>query len=303
MLQPMTPSKRLKLLFLATRPAFLSITAIAFLIGMTDEFRNDRLLISITGLFLALMGHAAANVINDYFDSVNGTDDINQSRIFPFTGGSRFIQNKIFTPLEIKVLGIFLFCLTSLAGIWIAYLTTWNLLWVGLIGLGLGWSYSAPPLKLMSRGLLGEIAIVICWAFICVGAAFLSKSQINLSLIPVSIAYGLMVSTILFVNQIPDKEADRLCNKFTLAVQFTDQTLWRVYAAISGLAYVILTISVLFKLIPVIYLITLIPLPLTIHVIIRLKKNLDTSLESNIKQTILITHLIGLLIVFASLFK
>jgi 1,4-dihydroxy-2-naphthoate octaprenyltransferase len=33
------------------------------------------------------------NVVNDYYDHLNGTDAANVERIFPFTGGSRFIQN------------------------------------------------------------------------------------------------------------------------------------------------------------------------------------------------------------------
>ena len=40
---------------------------------------------------------------------------------------------------------------------------------LGLAGLLLGWAYSAPPLKLVSRG-LGEPAVAASWLAVIVGA-------------------------------------------------------------------------------------------------------------------------------------
>jgi 1,4-dihydroxy-2-naphthoate octaprenyltransferase len=44
-------------------------------------------------VLLALLAHAGANVLNDYFDARNGADAANHQGLFPFTGGSRLIQN------------------------------------------------------------------------------------------------------------------------------------------------------------------------------------------------------------------
>ena len=42
---------------------------------------------------LAVMAHALGNVINDLHDARNGADAANTQGVFPFTGGSRLIQN------------------------------------------------------------------------------------------------------------------------------------------------------------------------------------------------------------------
>ena len=85
----------------ATRPAFLSATLVACLIGLASVvysgLRLNAFLAGMT-LLLALLVHAAVNVLNDYYDALNGTDDANTERLFPFTGGSRFIQNGMLTP-------------------------------------------------------------------------------------------------------------------------------------------------------------------------------------------------------------
>ena len=54
-------------------------------------------------LLLALLAHAGINVFNDYCDHLNGTDARNTQRIYPFTGGSRFIQNGV---LSIRAMAI-----------------------------------------------------------------------------------------------------------------------------------------------------------------------------------------------------
>ena len=52
-------------------------------------------------MLLALVAHAGANVLNDYFDARNGADDANQQGLFPFTGGSRLIQNGAVSVAEL----------------------------------------------------------------------------------------------------------------------------------------------------------------------------------------------------------
>ena len=44
-------------------------------------------------LLAVLLLQAGVNVFNDYYDHDNGCDAANTERVFPFTGGSRFIQN------------------------------------------------------------------------------------------------------------------------------------------------------------------------------------------------------------------
>ena len=148
--------------FLASRPALLSITIIGCFIGLMAAGGPIKIdVLVLLALILALCMHAAANLLNDYFDHLNGSDDHNYGRISPFTGGSRYIQNQIISATQIHALGIALMLICCILGIYICSQSTWLLMPIGILGLLLAWAYSAPPLQLMSKGVLGEIAIAI----------------------------------------------------------------------------------------------------------------------------------------------
>ena len=95
--------------FAATRPAFLTASLMSCLVGLATIWHGmvpfDVSLALVTLLF-ALLAHAGVNVLNDYYDALNGTDAQNTDRIFPFTGGSRFIQNGVMTPSQTRVPGM-----------------------------------------------------------------------------------------------------------------------------------------------------------------------------------------------------
>ncbi|MDO9364902.1 MAG: prenyltransferase, partial [Methylotenera sp.] len=94
--------------FAATRPAFLVATLAACLLGQAGAIYSGiqiQPLTAVLTVLLALIVHAGVNVINDYFDALNGTDASNTERLYPFTGGSRFIQNGILTPKQIAHFG------------------------------------------------------------------------------------------------------------------------------------------------------------------------------------------------------
>ena len=80
----------------ATRPAFLSLTLLGWLIGVAASHPSAALR---GGLLLALLGavllHALANVVNDVADDANGGDAVNTGLVFPFTGGRRLIQDGV----------------------------------------------------------------------------------------------------------------------------------------------------------------------------------------------------------------
>ncbi|MCG8995199.1 UbiA family prenyltransferase [Laribacter hongkongensis] len=91
----------------ATRPAFLSLTLLGWLIGVVASHPPAALR---GGLLLALLGavllHALANVVNDVADDANGGDAVNTGRVFPFTGGSRLIQDGVLSARAMTGLAV-----------------------------------------------------------------------------------------------------------------------------------------------------------------------------------------------------
>lgn len=286
--------------FLAARPSFLTLTLLGCAIGYFggSSTGETKWAINFLAILIALLAHASGNVLNDYFDHLNGSDSINSERISPYTGGSRFIQSNIFSPKEILQFGLLLLIVASLLGLCLCYFSTWLLLPIGILGLILLWIYSAPPLKLMSRGLAGEIAIAASWSLIVIGFATLQSNHINLALIPTAAAFGFMVANILFLNQIPDINADRNSQKFTLASKSRPEKLWLWYIFFVLTSYVLQIIAVYWNLASSQTLLTILAAPFFAFCAIKLRKgelnylNMKTMIPVNIAGV----HLYGVLI-------
>ncbi|MEW6133701.1 MAG: prenyltransferase [Pseudomonadota bacterium] len=220
---------------LATRPAFLSITLAGCLLGFATAFHDGvpfRAGAAEVSLLLALLAHAGINVLNDYFDHLNGTDAANVGRIYPYTGGSRFIQNGVLSPGRTLAFGLLLFAFVIAGGLWLVAQSGAGLFWIGLAGLITGWAYSAPPLKLNARG-LGEPCVVAGFLLIPAGADYVQRASFAPLPWLASLPFALLAANILFINQFPDREADALAGKRHWVVRLEPEQAAGVYALIA----------------------------------------------------------------------
>lgn len=176
-------------------------------------------LLAVATLLFALLAHAGANVINDYYDALSGCDAANTERIAPFTGGSRFIQDGQLSETQTAWLGYALLVTVTPAGIALVLVSGPGLWLIGLIGLLAGWAYSARPFKLQSRG-LGEVTITAAWLMVVMGSDYVQRGTLALAPLIAGTAYALLVANVLFINQIPDRVADGIAGKRTLIVRF-----------------------------------------------------------------------------------
>jgi 1,4-dihydroxy-2-naphthoate octaprenyltransferase len=216
----------LKRYFLAARPAFLLASLVPCLIGIASAYTDGvdiSWVLALLTVLGAVMFHGAANVLNDYYDALNGTDDINTTRIYPFTGGSRFIQNGVLSRAQTARFGFSLLLAGIVLGLLLLQQSGTGLLWLGLAGTLIAWAYSAPPLSLNSRG-LGEMCIVIAFGLLIVmGADYVQRAVFAWFPLLVAIPYGLLASSLLYINQFPDREADERAGKHHLVARFGPQ--------------------------------------------------------------------------------
>lgn len=223
----------------ATRPAFLSVTLVGCLIGLAAA-RADGVALeaarAVLTVLAALVAHAAGNVINDYHDAKSGADDANTGRLFPFTGGSRFIQNGVLTMRETALFGYGMLALVVPLGLWLASTTGPGLLAIGAAGLALGWAYSAPPLHLVARG-LGEVVIVLCWLLVAVGADYVQRGAFAWTPVAAGLGFALLVANILYINQFPDHDGDAAAGKRTVVVRLGPESAKWGYFSIALIAY------------------------------------------------------------------
>ena len=223
----------------ASRPMFLIASVLAVLLGSSIGY-SETMRFDILAFCLALLGvicvHAGVNVLNDVYDEMNGTDRLNHDRIFPFTGGSRVIQNGILDINQMRRWGIVLLAISMLVGLVLLYLKGPIVIVFGVAGIAIGYAYSAPPLALASRA-LGEFAVALGFGVIIVtGAAWLQQQTIEAATWLVSVAVGLWASNILLINEVPDAMADRAAGKRTLVVRSGFKVTAMLYSIVNIIA-------------------------------------------------------------------
>lgn len=224
---------------LATRPAFLSMTAMAVVVGLAGAgasgVRLDPALAALTAIF-AVVAHAGVNVLNDYYDGLSGCDDANGERLFPFTGGSRFVQNGVLSLAAVGRFGYALLATVVLAGLWLTAHSAPGLLAIGVAGLFVGWAYSVPPLALQARG-LGEVAVVAALALVVVGADFVERRAFDFAPLAAGLGFALLLADVLYVAQFPDRRADVAAGKMTMVARLGAADARWGYALIALLGY------------------------------------------------------------------
>jgi 1,4-dihydroxy-2-naphthoate octaprenyltransferase len=217
-----SPAQVLKRLFNAMRPKFFPASVLPVLAGSAWGFmvagRFD-LFVFILALLATVCVHASANVLNDVGDDAGGTDRRNDDRIYPYTGGSRFIQTGIMTASGMARLGISLIGIAAIAGLVLLLSKGTMVLWFGVAGLLLAVLYSLGPVRLASTG-LGELSVGIAFGVLPVtGAAWLQSGSLGLDVFLFSIPVSVWVTAILLINEVPDIAADGATGKRTLPVR------------------------------------------------------------------------------------
>jgi len=285
--------------FAATRPAFLTVTFAGSLIGLGTAFADgvaidwSRALVTI---LFALVAHAGANVVNDYFDALNGTDALNTELLHPYTGGSRFIQNGYLTLAEMRRFGYLLLAAVIPGGLWLTLGSGPGLLAIGLAGLLVAWAYSAPPFKLMSRG-LGELAITAGWLLVVLGTDYVQRGELAALPLVAGLPFALLVA-ILYINQLPDRRADEAAGKRTVVVRLGPRAASRGYVALVAFAHLWLAGALAVDAVPAGAAIALLPLMFSVRAARALLADAGhpARLVAPIRDTIAAANLSGLLL-------
>ena len=270
---PIKVSTKLIKMLAITRMPFTSASLLPiFVVGAYFAGIGDGLFsipLFILTIFGILIAHLGVNVLNDYFDGTDGTDEANAEYFQQVSGGSRAIELGLITLKGTRRLGIIL---TMIAlGIGAFILSSINevnftgTMQIILAGLFLGYFYTARPFRLVARRGLGEIAIFLAFGPLLtlgVGYAIFNGDFQNsihfTNCLILGIPLGLLTTNILLINEFPDMNSDATTGKNHLVVTFGKKTSRWIYLiflmlAVGSSFYMYQELNNIYLLIPTIF--------------------------------------------------
>lgn len=160
----------------------------------------------------ALLMQCTANLVNDLFDFLKGADQ-------PDRLGPDRAFAKGFITLPAMKAGIALLTLAACAvGLCLLWYGGWWLIWVGAACVVFAYFYTAGPYPLAYHG-LGDAAVVLFFGVVPVGFTYyLLTGTWTWQTTLAALACGLVIDTMLMVNNFRDREEDARCNKRTIVV-------------------------------------------------------------------------------------
>lgn len=233
-------------------PPFIALTLAVSLLGAAIVFRwtrhLDLWLWFLTALGLMLI-HFGTSSLNDYFDFLSGTDNINKTPT-PYSGGSRVIQDGSLSPKSLLLGGSLFIVIGSLIGIYLSLLKGWLVFWLGLTGVFLGVGYVHPKINLSKRG-VGELAVAIAFGpIMLLGVYYVQTQAINRDILLIGLMMGLLAMSVLWINEIPDYEADKTTGKNNWVVRLGKKVSSRVYVFWLSLTYLLALILIVKGVLP-----------------------------------------------------
>ncbi len=253
---------RLRTWVKASRAPFFIAVLMPSVLGAAIAYRHggfDPLLFLAVAAGMVL-ANAGTNLVNDYFDFRSGADVGNESRT-PFSGGSPFLPSGALRPSDVLHVGLACFAAALLVAIYLAMAAGWLVLALASVGGFIAFFYTAPPLKLGYSG-LGELLTGLALGPLTVlGVYYVMTRSLALEPVVASAPIGLLVSTILFVNEVPDYEADRRVGKRHLVVILGKERAVRGIPLLFALVYASILLGAALRFTPAWTLLALLTLP------------------------------------------
>ena len=290
--------------FLATRLPFLTATIVPVFLGLAAAAYDRHFSLGLASLTLvgAIAVHLGLNEANDIFDTLSGVDAANLTPT-KFSGGSRVLQYGLVNLRQMTALAAVFYAIAIIVGLLLVAISGLGLLWLGVAGVLISYFYTAPPLRLVHRG-LGELCVALGFGPIMVlGAYFVQTGHYALRPLILSIPVAILVMLILYANEVPDRFADAKTGKRTLVVRMQPALVIRGYVAAVAVAYLVVITGVVFGVLPWPTLISLLTIPLAYQTWKGLKAHYDSpyQLMSYLGKNVSLHLYTGLLLVIGVL--
>ena len=224
---------------LAARPKTLSGAAVPVMIGAALAYSDAPLyagdVFSWTAALLCLLFSFAmqidANLINDFFDFVNGSDDA-ATRLGP----RRACAQGWVTLDAMKKAIALTTCLACVIGLPLAWYGGLEMILVGVMCVVFAFLYTT----FFSYEGLGDVLVLVFFGLVPVCCTYYVQiHDITWEVMLAALACGLVIDALLIVNNFRDRDNDRLAGKKTLIVRLGPEAGLQLYLGV-GLGAMIL---------------------------------------------------------------
>ena len=217
---------------LAARPKTLSGAAVPVMIALALAYADIgggafRIIPACLCMLFAFTMQIDANFINDYFDFKKGTDD--ELRLGP----KRACAQGWVTMKAMRLAIVMTTALACVIGVPLIYYGGWQMVAVGVLCVIFCFLYTTH----LSYLGLGDLLVLLFFGLIPVCATYYIQTGIvSLECLIASIACGLVIDTLLIVNNYRDRDNDRRTGKMTLVVRIGAKRTERLYWLLGAVA-------------------------------------------------------------------
>lgn len=231
------------------------------MIAWTTEgrFNPGYFLLVLLGLIL---NHMALNMTDDYYDFRHLVDAFAMNRENPYTGGSGILSAGLIQPRKMRDVFTLFYLVAIGIGIFLGVTRGSFILFLLAIGFFCAYFYTAPPIKFGYRG-FGEIAQLLCFGpGIGLGAYYVQAQRVSWEAFFGTLPFGIMLFSMITINEIPDYVEDRQGGKMNLVARFGREAgVWLFILSLFA-AYGAILSGVILGRIPPLGLISLMTLPI-----------------------------------------
>lgn len=276
---------------LASRPKTLLAALVPVGVGSSIAINDEKfqLVAALIALICSVLIQIGTNFVNDLYDFLAGTDK--KERLGP----KRAVASGFLSVSEMKT-GIFItFGLSFVLGLYLVYITGWEILLLGVISIIAGIVYTAGPFPLAYNG-LGDLASFLFFGLVgTVGTYYVQAREITATAFWSSIPVGALITNILVVNNYRDRLEDQSNGKHTLAVIMGDKFTRLQYVLFMIISYSILIIVYETYKQSVLVFLPILSLPLSIKLITMIYTLHGKDLNKALELTAKLSALYGLL--------
>ena len=229
-----------------------------------SQFYPGYFLLVMLGLIL---NHLALNMTDDYYDFRHLVDVFATDGRNPYSGGSGLLSAGLIRPEKMRQVFITFYILAIAIGVFLGMMRGAFILIFLAIGFFCAFFYTAPPIRFGYRS-LGEIAQLLCFGpGIGLGAYYVQAQRVSWEAFWGTLPFGIMLFSMITINEIPDYFEDRKGGKLNLVARFGRETgVWLFILSLLS-AYAVILVGVILGRIPVLGLISLLTLPIAFKTI------------------------------------